>query len=52
MSSPVPEMPAMWRIKWELYDGSSHQSHYLAAHPPIRLQDYLSWMKELGISLP
>ena len=49
---PVPNMPAMWRIKWQLRDGSSHQSHYLAAHPPIRLQDYLSWMKELGMALP
>jgi beta-mannosidase len=49
---PQPGQPEMWQLEWQLKDGSVYKSHYLAARPPIRLDQYREWMKQLGIRQP
>ena len=46
---PQAQKPEMWLMNWQLADGSKFRSHYLAAIPPIRLEDYRRWMAKLGL---
>ena len=44
-----PANNEMWQIKWTLEGGASHNSHYLAFHPTVSLDQYKQWRKIPGL---
>ena len=39
----------MWQIKWTVEGGAAHNSHYLAFHPTVSLDQYKQWQKIPGL---
>jgi len=44
-----PANNELWQIKWTLEGGASHNSHYLAFHPTVSLDQYKQWRKIPGL---